>query len=352
MLRYILVRIIWIVIVLLTVLTMLFVTIRLVRDFPPAEEKARELYFAKQEYDGYMTSRLVETKAEALKIEEECKRCEAIIRDTSYRVYEPVPIIKQYFNWVKNIVTRWDWGVSTRVAVNTPVFDVIKTRIPITMKINFLSLFVYMPLGFIIGIIAALKKDKFTDNAISLGVMIFISVPHFIVMFLLLLLFGYTLHWLPTQFPDETIKGSAQYMGLILPVLSLSLGSIAGLTRVTRAELTEVLTSDFLLLARTKGLTRTQAVVRHALRNSMVPLIPFVIYSFVGILSGSVITERIYGIAGMGRLYLQALTPNNFDYNLILSLSAIYTFISLSAVLLVDLSYGLIDPRIRMGAKR
>ena len=134
--------------------------------------------------------------------------------------------------------------------------------------------------------------------------------------------------------------------------MGLSFGSIASLTRVTRAELTEVLTSEFLLLARTKGLTRPQSIVRHAMRNSMVPLVPGIIGSFVGLLSGSVIIERLYRIPGMGRVYLQALTPNNFDYNLILALSAFYTFISLFAVLLVDLTYGLVDPRIRMGARK
>lgn len=352
MLRYIIVRCIWIIIVLFTILTMLFVTIRLVKDYPPSADDQKELYYSKQVYDGYMTRRSVDTKAEALKIVDECSRCGVIIKDDSNIIYEPVPIIKQYFKWASNVVTKWDWGVSTRIQANAPVFDVISKRVPPTMKINFISLFVYMPLGFIFGIIAALKKDKFTDNAISLGVMIFISVPHFVVMFLFLLLFGYTLEWLPTQFPASEVQGSIQITALILPVLTLSLGSIAGLTRITRAELTEVLTSDFLLLARTKGLTRTQAVVRHALRNSMVPLIPYVIGSFVTLLSGSVITEQIYGIAGMGRLYLTSLTKNAYDYNVFIALSAIYTFISLFAVLLTDISYGIVDPRIRMGARK
>jgi len=132
----------------------------------------------------------------------------------------------------------------------------------------------------------------------------------------------------------------------------LSFGAIAGLTRVTRAELTEVLTSEFLLLARTKGLTRQQAVIRHAMRNSMVPLVPGIIGSFVGLLSGSVIIERIYSIPGTGTIFLRAMEQNNYDYNLILGITAFYTIISLFAVLLVDLSYGLVDPRIRMGAKK
>ena len=183
--------------------------------------------------------------------------------------------------------------------------------------------------------------------------MIFISVPSFVVMTILVMVFGYGLGWLPSQFPAQDIQSTAtQLRGLVLPVLGLSFGTIAGLTRVTRAELSEVLTSEFVLLARTKGLTRKQAVVRHAMRNSMVPLVPGIIGSFVGLLSGSVIIERIYSIPGTGRIFLRALTPGAFDYNVLLVTTAFYTIIGLFAVLLVDLSYGIVDPRIRMGAKK
>jgi ABC-type dipeptide/oligopeptide/nickel transport system permease component len=285
-----------------------------------------------------------------------CRRCAYFFNDdndaTEVRIYKPVPVSTQYFRWLGNIVFDWNWGLSTRVAVNTPVFDVLKDRIPVTMKLNLLALFFYIPIGFTLGIIAALRKNTVTDNVISLGVMIFISVPSFVIMTMLVMIFGYQLEWLPTQFPSNDISGAIQITGLILPVLGLSFGAIAGLTRVTRAELTEVLTSEFLLLARTKGLTRTQAVIRHAMRNSMVPLVPGIIFSFVGLLSGSIIIERIYSVPGTGRVFLRAMTQSSYDYNVILGTTAFYTSISLFAVLLVDLSYGIVDPRIRMGARR
>ena len=132
-------------------------------------------------------------------------------------------------------------------------------------------------------------------------------------------------------------------------VLSLSFGTIAGLTRYTRAELTEVLTSEFLLLARTKGLTKRQAIMRHALRNAMVPIFPMIIGEFVGILSGSLIIEEIFGIPGVGALYINSI--NGLDYNFFMLLSAFYTLIGLVAGIVVDISYGFIDPRIRMGAR-
>ena len=133
-------------------------------------------------------------------------------------------------------------------------------------------------------------------------------------------------------------------------VLSLSLGVIAGFTRTTRAELTEVLTSEFMLLARTKGLTKLQATVRHALRNCMVVIVPSIFGSFIGILSGSVIIEKIFGVPGVGQLYINAI--NGQDYPMFMLDTIFYTTIGLAANIVVDISYGFIDPRIRMGSKK
>ena len=132
-------------------------------------------------------------------------------------------------------------------------------------------------------------------------------------------------------------------------VLSLCLGSIAGYTRFTRAELTEVLTGEYMLLARTKGLTKGQATVRHALRNAMVPIFPMILSEFVSVLSGSMIIENIFAIPGVGRLYLTAIQVRDYDFFMLLS--GFYTLVGLLAGIVVDISYGFIDPRIRMGAK-
>ena len=137
---------------------------------------------------------------------------------------------------------------------------------------------------------------------------------------------------------------------MIPAILSLSFGVSAGLTRFTRAELTEVLTGEYMLLARAKGLTKGQATVRHALRNAMVPILPMIIGQFISILGGSLVIEQLFGIPGVGPLYIQAI--NVRDYNFFMMLSAFYTFIGLAATILVDISYGFIDPRIRMGSRK
>ncbi|MCF7926953.1 MAG: ABC transporter permease [Candidatus Izimaplasma sp.] len=363
MIKYTFIRTVWIFIILAIILTINFVILKLAPEFPPTTEDARNIFYARQVTDGYMTVRVEKDPVIIDEIEDDesalcastktwCKAEEDSQGNAQYRIYEPIPVGIQFGRYIKNIVTDWNWGYSTRIAVNTPVFDILKQRIPITMRLNLIALVFYIPIGFTLGIIAALFKDRLADNIISLGVMIFISIPSFVVMTMLVMWFAYSLGWFPTQFPADNVVGLNSLKGIFLPVLGLSFLAIAGLTRLTRAELTEVLTSEFLLLARTKGLTKTQAVIRHALRNSMVPLVPSIIFSFVGLLSGSIVIEKIYGIPGTGRVYLNALVPGSYDYNVLLAVTAFYTTIGLFAVLLVDLSYGLVDPRIRMGAKK
>lgn len=364
MLRYTMIRMVWIFIVLFTVLTLNFTLLKLAPEYPPTVPEERELYYNRQVRDGFMTSETIRDPEIVDQIRDPdsgYERCDGCIylynaRNHLYQVYIPVPIFQQYLAWLTNILTDWNWGYSTRVRPNVSAYEIMAPRIAVTMKLNLMALIFYIPIGFTLGIIAALKKNSVTDNVISLGVMLFISIPSFVIMLFLIMVFGFELGWVPTQFPPRFGADGTPlpffHTGLILPIFGLSVGSIAGLTRLTRAELTEVLTSEFLLLARTKGLTRPQAVVRHAMRNSMVPLVPSIIGSFVGLLSGSVIIEIIYRVPGTSRVFLDAMRPNSLDYNLILAVTAFYTIIGLFAVLLVDLSYGVVDPRIRMGAKK
>ncbi len=136
---------------------------------------------------------------------------------------------------------------------------------------------------------------------------------------------------------------------IILPILALAFGTIAFLTRYTRAELTEALTSDYMLLARAKGLTRVSAISRHALRNAMVPVLPSIMGSFFALLGGSMVIEKIFSINGIGQLIVTSIS--RVDYDVFMASSMFYTAISLFAIIVIDLSYGFIDPRIRMGER-
>ena len=263
--------------------------------------------------------------------------------------YYQRPILEQYGNWLYNIFTEWNWGTSTSIQVNASAIDIIGSRLPVSISINIISVIISVPVGIALGIWAALKKNKLTDHIISTLVMIFISVPSFIIISLLIKWFAYDLGVLPFQWPDATSTGAAKALGYVIPVLALCFGSICGYTRFTRAELCEVMSSDYLLLARTKGLTKSQCITRHALRNAMVPIVPSILAEFIGILSGSMILENLYNIPGIGSLFVNSI--NSEDYNVLMVDMAIFTLISLVASVFLDISYGFIDPRIRMGAK-
>ena len=263
----------------------------------------------------------------------------------------PIPLIQQYWNFLTKTLIGGDWGVSEKLYLGQGCFDIFKDKLPNTMLVNLYSSLLAVPTGLILGIYAALKKNKWQDHVISTSVMILVSVPSYVYAFLIQYFLCFRLKLFPLVMEAGTDYFSATMIRSMMPaVLSLSLSSIAGYARFTRAELTEVLTSEYLLLARTKGLTRAQTTVRHALRNAMVPIFPSIISEVILVLSGSLIIENIFVVPGVGRLYVESITA--LDYNFFLLLSGFYTLIGLTAGIVVDLSYGFIDPRIRMGSKK
>ncbi len=265
------------------------------------------------------------------------------------------PLLVQYGIYLKNIFTAFDFGSSWQIQYSEPALTVLTSRLLPTVLVNVYSLLFAIPVGIGLGIFAAIKKNKWQDQVISTGVMIAVSVPSYVYAFLLQYFIYLKLGWLPLIVSSLADAGNSWFSwtmlrSMIMPVLALSFGTIAGLTRFTRAELTETLTSDYMLLARTKGLTRAQATTKHALRNAMVPILPMLIGEFVGVLGGSMIIEQIFSIPGVGRLYMQSI--QQLDYDVFMMDTVFYTFIGLLAGILVDISYGFIDPRIRMGQKK
>jgi oligopeptide transport system permease protein len=264
------------------------------------------------------------------------------------------PIMEQLWIYTKNILTKWDWGTSWKIDYMADVGNVITSRLPPTMLINVYSLLFSVPVGILLGIFAAIKKNKWQDQLISVMIMLFISVPSYVYAFLVQYILGFKAGWFPLVTSSLYDAGNSwfswtMFHSMVLPVLSLSFGDIAGLARFTRAELTEQLSSDYMLLARTKGLTRSQATVRHALKNAMVPILPSIISMFVGVIGGSIIIEQIFGVPGIGALFLKSI--NLKDYDVFMASSMFYTVIGLAANILIDLSYGFLDPRIRMGER-
>ncbi|MGI6358471.1 MAG: ABC transporter permease [Bacillota bacterium] len=271
-----------------------------------------------------------------------------LIRALEEKMHLDKPMIVQYFYYLKGIFLEGDFGVSVKMAPSVPVFDVIKHRIPVTMSLNLISLAISLPLGILAGTLAALNKSKLPDHVISVLVIICISVPSFVFASVMQYFLAYRLGWFPIILSASS-KGLTRFYSMILPVLALAFGPIATVTRYLRGELIETVSSEYMLLARTKGLTRFQATVRHAFRNSCVPLANIIIPMFTGILGGSLVVESIFSIPGMGGMMVDSV--NSLDHSLTLAILLFYSIVSLVTILLVDISYGLIDPRIRIGGR-
>lgn len=262
---------------------------------------------------------------------------------------KPIPI--QFLIWIKNIFTEGTFGYSQTQRMD--VSDILFGKIPTTILFQLVPYLITVPLGIFLGIVAAIHKNKAADNIISVIVMIFISVPTFVVAVLSQLVFGWKLGWVKTppfvatasEFDANFWASLATY---ILPSIVMIVGGIAGWARNVRAELTEQMTQDYILLARSKGLTRKKAIYRHALKNALVPFAPSIFLGFLGLMSGSIIMEQIFRVNGVGPVYLNAF--NNRDYPLLLLYVVFYDFIGLLTSILADLSYTILDPRIRIGS--
>ena len=319
MVKYVLKRLLLMLMVFMIIISMCFVLIKLLPN-KPAQQFGKDM-------------QLIEMRREALGYNK--------------------PLIEQYWIFIQKTLIGGDWGISESLYLGQNVWDKFMEKMPATVLVNSYTMIFAVPLGLILGIYAALKKNKWQDHFISTAVMVFVSDPSYVYAFLVQYFLCFKLQWFPFQmtsgynyFTWET------FVSRVPAILSLGFGTVAGLTRYTRAELTEVLTSDYLLLARTKGLSKAQTTVRHALRNAMVPIFPMILGEFVGIMAGSVIIEMIFGIPGVGPLYVNSITAATPDYNFFMLLSAFYTFINLASGIIVDISYGFIDPRIRMGSKK
>lgn len=344
MAKYVLKRVILSFFTLFIIMSLTFILIKLVPfERPVGGDDIQVPYYDRQYNLGYV----YRLDAPTDKYGELLYKSPTVKGKTNY--YYQVPVMEQYTHWLKNIFTEWDWGDSKYIQPNVKASVIIMKKLPYSLRLNIFSVLISVPAGILLGILAALKKNTGVDHFISTMVMIFISIPNFVVITFALAILSYNLGWLPSTWPTDTAPLAIRIQGYIIPVFSLSFGSICGYCRFTRAELCDVLESDYLLLARTKGLTRRQAISRHALKNAMVPIFPSILAEFVGLLSGSMILEELYGIPGIGKLFVQALQSK--DYDVLFVDMAIYMTIGLLFNILIDLSYGFIDPRIRMGAK-
>ena len=253
------------------------------------------------------------------------------------------PIIVQFFNYVKNML-QGDFGVSYKISKNTPISQLIQTRLPISIGIGGMAAALGAIAGLLLGLLAALKHNTIWDTLATIISVIGVSVPSYVFALALSYNFGFKLQWFPMLFSQKDIMGSS-----VLPSISLSMFTMASIARFTRSEMLEVLGSDYMLLAESKGLSGPALIFRHALRNALIPIVTVLAPLIVDLMTGSLVVEKIFAIPGVGSLLVNAIQSN--DYNVVISLSFIYSAMYIAIMLVVDLLYGVIDPRIRLAKK-
>lgn len=250
------------------------------------------------------------------------------------------PISTQFFRYVKNMLSG-DFGLSYNISKNTPISQLIQSRLPISIRMGGQAVALGAVLGLVLGLIAALKHDTIVDTICTVISVIGVSVPSYVFALLLSYQLGFRMKLFPMLY-----NGKLPGMSSVLPSIALSMFTMASIARFTRSEMLEVLDSDYMLLAESKGISGPALIFRHALRNALIPIITVLAPLIVDLMTGSLVVEKIFAIPGVGSLLVNAIQSN--DYNVVISLSFIYSAMYIFIMLFVDILYGIIDPRIRL----
>jgi oligopeptide transport system permease protein len=246
------------------------------------------------------------------------------------------PFFVQFKNYIFNAVTG-DLGVSY-IYQDRPVTSIIMGGFPVSATLGLSAFILAIIIGVPLGIAAALKQNSFTDYFAVIFATIFASIPNFVLGILLMIIFAVTLHWLPTS-------GWGSIRQIIMPAFALAALPAAYMARITRASMLDVTRQDYVRTARAKGLAERIVLVRHILRNAMIPVVTIAGPELAGLVTGSFIIEQVFSIPGIGRLFVQGIFQR--DYGLIMGTVLFYAFAVALVNLAVDILYGIIDPRIR-----
>lgn len=250
------------------------------------------------------------------------------------------PVVVQFGRYVLNML-RGDFGVSYKISKNTPIAQLIAVRLPVSIAIGGYAVALGAIVGLILGLIAALFRDTILDTLCTVISVIGVSVPSYVFALALSFQFGYKWHLFPMLYNTAEALNSS-----VLPSISLSMFTMASIARFTRTEMLEVMQSEYMLLAESKGISGGALIFRHALRNALIPIITVLAPLVVDLMTGSLVVEKIFSIPGVGSLLVNAIQSN--DYNVVISLSFIYSALYIAIMLVVDILYGIIDPRIRL----
>ncbi|WP_125702421.1 oligopeptide ABC transporter permease [Lacticaseibacillus daqingensis] len=248
------------------------------------------------------------------------------------------PVWRQYLQYLGGLM-RGDFGTSYQF-VGQPVSYLIASRLGPSLQIGLQAMIVGTSLGILLGAIAAIRQNTWVDAVATIFAIIGRSIPNFVFAALLQFLLAYQMHLFPVALWDDGWASS------ILPTLALAMAPLANTARFMRTEMVDVLNTDYIELARAKGDSQWQAVARHALRNSLIPIVTIIGPMTVDLMTGSLVVENVFAIPGIGEQFVKSITTN--DYPVIMGLTLMYSFALTVVILIVDILYGLIDPRIRL----
>ncbi len=250
------------------------------------------------------------------------------------------PFFTRFSIYIVNLL-HGDFGISLNITKDMPVSLMLATRLPVTIRIGIQAMIVGVILGLVLGITAALKKNTWIDTMATFLSVLGFSVPSYVFALFLIFFAAFKLQWFPIRFDiKEPIYSS------ILPTISLAVYIIAVMSRYARSEMIDCLNSEYIVLAKAKGISQAKVIIRHALRNTLVPIITVISPLIVGLITGSVVVEQIFGVPGLGQLLLAGI--QNKDVNVICAVALVYSGLYIVIILVVDVLYGLIDPRIRV----
>ncbi len=254
------------------------------------------------------------------------------------------PLYKRYFTWVGNVV-QGDFG--NNMVTHRPVIRDIRERLPNTLKLTVAAFILAILFAVPVGVYAAVRRNTWFDNLATFGAVAGVAIPRFWFALMMILIFAVTLRWLPSGGTQSYGGGGLgdQLRHLIMPAVTLAIAEMAGWTRYIRGQMLEVMRQDYIRTARAKGLREQVVVLRHLLKNALIPILTLLGPLLAGLLTGSFIIESIFSIPGVGRAFVDAVVQR--DYGMIMGATLFYTVMITVANLVVDLLYGVVDPRIR-----
>ncbi len=252
------------------------------------------------------------------------------------------PWYAQYWDYLVRI-SKWDFGPSFKYKSQT-VNDLISSGFPVSLTLGIVAILFAVALGVFLGVIAALHHNKWPDYTAMVVAVLGISMPSFILATLLQYFLAIKMGLFPVALWES-------WRHAVLPAIALSAGPTAYIARLTRSSMLEVLSNDYIKTAKSKGLSKGVITIKHAIRNALLPVVSYMGPLSAGIITGSFVIEKIFGIPGLGSHFVLSIT--NRDYTVIMGITTFYSIILLACILLVDIAYGLIDPRIKLagGAK-